>query len=135
MRTIKEIQAELDRDIKSLPNLTAKTATIKSIEIKTIELLGTIVYQTGIPLDQLEKLCEGWKDGRCVVLSCKAGELMARYNKLTEPTGDEVETYTTGYRNGYRNGQAELIAHLLKIDTGIREEGDAALAGQEGGGK
>lgn len=72
------------------------------------------------------------KDGRLVVLPCKVETIMERYNALKFPTGDEAETYSTGYRNGHKNGQAELLEYLLGIDTGERNEAaEAALGAQK----
>ena len=82
----------------------------------------------GVTLDRLRELAEADKDGRCIVLPCKVETLMERYNALKFPTGDEAETYSTGYRNGHKNGQAELLEYLLVIDTGERNEAaEAAL--------
>ena len=47
------------------------------------------------------------------------------YRELKEKQlsgGDEVETYTTGYRNGHTNGQIELSERILNIDTGLCSE-------------
>ena len=90
-----------------------------------------------ISQEELDELIKAKADGRLVVLPCKVWELLQKYKELTEPQGDEAETYTTGYRNGHRNGQAELIAYLLQIDTGTREAAEKALerSGQDGCGE
>ena len=47
------------------------------------------------------------------------------YDELKEKqlsSGDQVETYTTGYRNGHTNGQVELLERILGIDTGLSSE-------------
>lgn len=80
-----------------------------------------------ISVDRLREICEAEKDGRVVVPPCKVEALKDKYGELTKPTGDEAETYTTGYRSGHKNGQAELIAYLLQITTGTQEEAEQAL--------
>ena len=92
---------------------------------------------SGLSPEEVQELAKAKADGRLVVLPCKVWELLQKYKELTEPQGDEAETYTTGYRNGHRNGQAELIAYLLQIDTGTREAAEKALerSGQDGCGE
>lgn len=72
----------------------------------------------GIDRDRLREICDADKNGILVMLPCKVSEIISKYKELTKQTGDEVETYATGYRNGYKNGQAELIAYLLQLGTG-----------------
>jgi len=84
-----------------------------------------------ISQEELDELIKAKADGRLVVLPCKVWELLQKYKELTEPQGDEAETYTTGYRNGHRNGQAELIAYLLQIDTGTSEAAEKAGGSEE----
>jgi DNA-binding Xre family transcriptional regulator len=74
MRSTEEIRAELAKEIEHEKTATAKTALRVSIEAKTIELMGTIACQSGIPLDRLEAICAAEKEGRCVVLPCKVGD-------------------------------------------------------------
>ena len=81
----------------------------------------------GMSAEEVGELAKAKTEGRLVVLPCKVDELKEKYRELTKPTGDEAETYTTGYRSGHRNGQTELIAYLLQIDTGAREEAEKAL--------
>ena len=69
-----EIRAEIERDKKQLETSTAKIALLKSIEIKTIELLGTIAYESGISIDRLSEICNAEREGRCMVLPCKIGD-------------------------------------------------------------
>jgi hypothetical protein len=84
-----------------------------------------------ITTDRLSEICAAERDGRLVVLPCKVGEIIDKYNELTKPMAEAPENYTTGYKNGHRNGQAELIAYLFQIDTGTRAEAEAALKGAE----
>lgn len=41
-------------------------------------------------------------------------ELLDMLAECEAPTGDDSETYTTGYRNGYKNGRASLIRYILR---------------------
>jgi len=68
MRSIEEIKADIEKEKRNLEMFTAKTATLKAIELKTLELLGTISKVYDIDSDRLEELCQAEKDGRCVVL-------------------------------------------------------------------
>lgn len=76
-----------------------------------------------------DSVAEHLIENNVMVLPCKVDDLINKCNKLTQPTGDQAETYTTGYENGYRNGQTELIAYLLQLDTGVRNEAEKALKG------
>lgn len=98
-------------------------------EVKDNEAITRLAeYEdSGLSPEEVQELAKAKADGRLVVLPCKVWELLQKYKELTEPQGDEAETYTTGYRNGHRNGQAELIAYLLQIDTGTREAAEKAL--------
>lgn len=42
----------------------------------------------------------------------------------SECTGDEKETYTTGYRNGHRNGQIELLKYILNVPCGEKSNNE-----------
>ena len=85
----------------------------------------------GVSADRLRELAAADRDGRVVVLPCKAGDLLSKLEKLQNSAGDAAETYTTGYRNGHRNGQAELIRYIFGIGDGSVSEAEAALKEQE----
>jgi hypothetical protein len=52
-------------------------------------------------------------------------KLMERYTGLKKKqmqSGDNAETYTTGYRAGHLNGQIELLEQILDINSGTCSE-------------
>ena len=81
--------------------------------------------------DRLGELAAADREGRVVVIPCKAGDLLSKLEKLQNSAEDAAETYATGYRNGHRNGQAELIRYIFGIGDGSVSEAEAALKEQE----
>lgn len=67
MRTVEEIKA----DIASCDSEWIDSALCRSLRC---ELYETILG--GIPLDRLEAICAAEKDGRCVTLPCKVGDIV-----------------------------------------------------------
>ena len=86
---------------------------------------------TGLTPERCAELAASDRDGRVVVLPCKAGDLLSKLEKLQNSAAEDIETYTTGYRNGHRNGQAELIRYIFGIGDGSVSEAEAALKEQE----
>jgi hypothetical protein len=105
-----------------------------------VELLNmAAIYKIAhdIPLDQLEKLCEGWKDGRCVVPPCKPGD--------TFYTLFEHEINERKCKGFYIDDAAcKALFKMGEINTSVyahnfgktwflaRAAAEAALAGQKG---
>ena len=77
MREIAEIKAELERASR-ITNSTYCGEVYREAENQAIklryELFSTIT--SGIPLDRLEAICQAERDGRCVVLPCKVGDMV-----------------------------------------------------------
>ena len=144
-RSVLPVSIGDDGDVVDLETLCAKLAVYEDIgltpeeveELKVIKLwsqCGTddmMPTVFGVPVDRLRELAAADRDGRVVVLPCKAGDLLSKLEKLQNSVADDVETYTTGYRNGHRNGQAELIRYILGIGDGSVSESEAALKEQE----
>jgi len=86
---------------------------------------------SGLYPEEVHELAKAKTDGRLVELPYKVDALKEMYTKLIKPTGDDAETYTTGYRNGHRNGQIELLMYILQIPPDAREEAEKALEGMK----
>lgn len=84
-------------------------------------------------LDRLRELVEADLDDRCVILKhTTVSDLRQQFTTLSSVCyGEDIETYTTGYRNGHRNGRVELLQYILGISDGAREAAEAALKARE----
>lgn len=70
MRTIDNIEAEYNKVKNMLPEGTTNT------DLCELELELRQALIRDIPLDRLQEICEAEKDGRCVVLPCKVGDML-----------------------------------------------------------
>ena len=81
MRDIAEIKADLDKYKKQsdIPKELLKEyqeASLKEYLYEEEDVWKRANLTTGIPLDRLEQTCNAERDGRCVVLPCKVGDVV-----------------------------------------------------------
>lgn len=138
MRSIDEIKAELS-EIGTLPFLTADMIEARTKRL-TKELVNAVI--NGIPLDQLETVCNAIRDNRCVVLPVKVGEII----HLENVNGEIKEFYVYGFDGHYfesEKGYSRMLIHErfkpgaqynVRFERLVEDmkSAESALAAQEG---
>jgi hypothetical protein len=141
MRTIEDIEADIiTGDIRlNDAHINSDAGEIAFCEAGNArleaELVAAITF--GVPLADLKKLCEGWKDGRAPILPCKPGD--------TFYTLFEHEINERKCKGFYiDDATCKVLFKMGDINTSVythnfgktwfltRAEAEAALAGQKG---
>lgn len=120
-------------------------------QIETLEaaIMGKAVAQItefeGLPIDRLRELAVADKDGRCVVLPCKVGDILWITGSIRRLYSAKVRAFFIGNPSGVRGRDNDAGTQMIRTtecdvpmrDFGktvflTREEAEKALAEMEG---
>lgn len=123
--------------------------TPEQIEALEAAIMGKAVAQItefeGLPIARLRELAVADKDGRCVVLPCKVGDILWITGSIRRLYSAKVRTFFIGHPSGVRGGDNDGGTQMIRTtecdvpmrDFGktvflTREEAEKALAEMEG---